>query len=241
MQASPLAAFQQAFCNHLRAEGRSTPPPGTAPRGMKAYRELLHNNIESFLLACFPVSRQCLGARPWKKLVRTFFARHAASSPYFRDIPAEFLAWLPRSPVATPEWLPHLAHWEWLELDIALQPDTPWPDGPLSLNPSARLATYPCPVHLLAPRRKKPQKTVWLMAYRDNSPDGNSPVRFIELTAGSYALLSLLQDGTPLNTALTQLAQAWGQSAGSLGAYAEGLLGQLATEGVVHLETTDSA
>jgi hypothetical protein len=61
---------------------------------MKVYNELLYNNLEGFLLACFPVCRKILGKRRWDRLARAFFRDHACHTPYFRQIPEEFLKYL---------------------------------------------------------------------------------------------------------------------------------------------------
>lgn len=233
MGQTELAQFQEAFCDYLRAPQLGARPPGTANRGMKAYRELLFNNVESFLLACFPVSRRLLGARQWRRTIRAFFADHGSTSPYFRDIPGEFLSWLPACSLDLPPWLGDLAHWEWVELAVAIAPDTPWPSAPASPNPTLRLAHYGWPCHQLAPRRPKHPRATWLGACRDDQ----GQVNFCELTPSTHALLTLLQTGLGLEQTLARLSLQLGTDQATLNAFAEPILQQLAADGFIRSPT----
>lgn len=147
--------YQKAFSAHIR-DPRGAPRPGAVPaRRMRVYNELLFNNIEGFLLACFPVCRQVLGQRRWTRLVRAFFRDHACVTPYFRRIPEEFLGYLESTSPRTedcPDFLPELAHYEWVELDLDTSdrdadPPAHDPEGDLSTgrplpNPVMRVLAY---------------------------------------------------------------------------------------------------
>jgi hypothetical protein len=50
--------FQMAFAARLRDPRANPRPAGVPPRRMRAYEELLYNNIESFVGACFPISKR---------------------------------------------------------------------------------------------------------------------------------------------------------------------------------------
>ena len=89
--------FQQAFTAHIRDPKRNPRPAGVPVRRMRVYNQLLLNNLDGFLLACFPVLRQILGTRKWNRLVRAFFSEHACQTPIFRQIPEEFVQYLSRS------------------------------------------------------------------------------------------------------------------------------------------------
>ena len=74
-----LPAFQRyqlAFTAHIRDPKAQPRPKQVEARRMKVYTELLFNNVEGALLACFPVLRQVLGVRKWNRLAREFFAVH---------------------------------------------------------------------------------------------------------------------------------------------------------------------
>jgi hypothetical protein len=179
---------------------------------MRIYNELLFNNLEGFLLACFPVSRKVLGARRWRRLVRAFFAGHRCRTPFFRQIPEEFVEWLRGGRAVDPEdppFLPDLAHYEWIELALDVSPLEPdWttidPAGDLlssrpALNPVAMLLTYPYAVHRIGsrfrPAASDPQPT-YLFVFR-NLQDR---IRFLELNAVSARLIAMLHTGSLTGT-----------------------------------------
>jgi hypothetical protein len=200
-------AYQYAFAAHIRDPRNNPRPPGVSPRGMRVYNELVFNNIEGFLLACFPVSRKILGARHWRGLVRAFFAGHRCRSPFFRQIPEEFVTWLREVRAGhpgDPSFLPDLAHYEWVELalDVSLvEPDLAGidPGGDLltgrpAFNPVTMLLTYPYPVHRIGPRFRPqapdPQPTR-LLVFRNSQ----GRVRFLVLNTVSARLVALLHEG----------------------------------------------
>lgn len=132
---------------------------------MQAYRELLTNNVESAISACFPVLRGLVGEPRWRALTEEFFAGHRAHSPIYRQIPAEFRAWLEAAPLAGLKqefpFLLELAHYEWMELTLDIDPvEIPQagidPRGELFtgipvLSPLGRLLSYSYPVHRIGP------------------------------------------------------------------------------------------
>lgn len=171
---------------------------------MKVYTELLYNNVESFLLSCFPVLRQVLGARRWKTLVRAFFATHRSRTPYFRQIPDEFIQFLQSEWEAADTCPPYtlaLAHYEWIELvlsvstrsaDCAFDAGGDLIDGVPLLNPVLANLRYDWPVHRIAPRRKVAPAETFLLVYRD----ADDAVQFVEINALTARLIALLEPGT---------------------------------------------
>lgn len=212
-------AFQTAFAARIRDPREQPRPPGVPARRMRVYQELLFNNLEGFLLACFPITRRLLGARAWRRTVRRFFAEHRCASPLFRDIPAGFLAWIePRAAELFPQrpYLCEFMHYEWLELAVATDPEECAVEldahgdvlaGYPVLNPTARLARYRYPVHRIGPRYKcaGPADTEHVyLVYRDAA----DAVRFVLLNTVSMRLLDMLR-GTRLtgHAALLRIAQ----------------------------------
>lgn len=219
---SRLPLFQQyqfAFTSHIREPRLNRRPRGVEARRMKVYNELLYNNLEGFLLACFPVLRRVLGKRNWSRLVRDFFAAHRSQTPFFRQIPDEFIHYLKNERgerLEDPGFLQDLAHYEWIELvlsvaskeiDFALVD----PDGDLmsrrpALNPLLSLQSYAYPVHRIGPRFKPAadQKEQTHFAILRNIED---EVKFILINPVSLRLLVLLQS-SPLSgeAALLQIA-----------------------------------
>lgn len=215
--------YQYAFAAHIRDPRYAKRPAGTDVRRMRVYNELLFNNIESFLLGCFPVLRKMLGGRRWTRLVRAFFAQHRCHTPYFRQIPDEFLQFLQKhirqADDGYPEYLLELAHYEWVELmlsvsnrDEALPAYDPLGDlieqRPL-LNPVLANLAYRYPVHRIRPRVKVEPASTQLLVFRD----ADMQVRFLEQSAVSARLLALLESGRGSGRdAIERLARELGQA-----------------------------
>ena len=212
--------YQRAFTARIRDPKAAPRPPGATAKRMRVYETLLYNNLEGFLLACFPVCRQVLGIRRWRHMVRAFFSEHACHSPYFRHIPEEFLrflqaGWTP--PAGFPAFLPELAHYEWVELELDtadrdrhlpdFDPAGDLLDGRPLINPVAHVLAYRWPVHQLSPSHKPtspPDAATFLAAWRN----ADFEVRFSQLSPAAAQLLNSLQADATLSghAALTALA-----------------------------------
>ncbi|MFH1495020.1 MAG: putative DNA-binding domain-containing protein [Pseudomonadota bacterium] len=197
--------YQYDFAAHIRNPKAHPRPQGVPVKRMKVYSELLYNNLEGFLLACFPVLRKVLGQRRWGRLVRDFFADHSCHTPIFRQIPEEFVHYLKEKRglrAGDPVFLADLAHYEWVELALSVSPlEIDWSgierDGDMLagqpvLNPVLALLRYPCPVHLIGPKFKPAQQVedTHILVFRDL----DDQVRFTELNPVSARLVSLLQE-----------------------------------------------
>lgn len=86
--------LQLDFTAHVRNPQINGIPKGLEPRRMKIYTELLFNNVEKFLSTTFPVTRATFSDEAWYALVRDYLHRHKATSPYFLEIPQEFMEYL---------------------------------------------------------------------------------------------------------------------------------------------------
>jgi uncharacterized protein len=224
MSAAPdsgdLRSFQAAFAARIRDPRGRPRPRGVPARRMRVYEDLLFNNLEGFLIACFPITRQLLGARDWRETVRRYFAGHRCASPLFRDIPAGFLAWIePLAGTLFPDrpFLYEFMHYEWLELAVSVCPEASAPGrydpkcdllaGHPGLNPTARLARYRYPVHRIGPQFEPAGpdgQACCYLVYRDR----HDTVRFILLNTVSARLLELIRDGSHSGfEALTQIAR----------------------------------
>lgn len=240
-------AYQRAFAGHVR-DPRSAPrPPGASARRMKVYSDLLFNNVEGFLLACFPVCRKVLGKRRWTRLVRGFFRDHACHSPYFRQIPEEFLDYLQSGACPLedlPPFLSELAHYEWVELELDTSDrdrDLPAhdPDGDLLagrplVNPVLRVLAYRWPVQRLSPRFRPstpPAATTFLLAFRGAAWS----VRFSQINAATARLVTLLQEQPELtgHQVLARLETELGLSPGALQATGRQILADLWAQGAL--------
>ncbi len=195
--------YQASFTAHIRDPKANPRPAGVSARRMRVYNELLFNNVESFLLACFPITREILGVRRWSKLAREFFARHKCQSPLFRQIPEEFVRFLQsrRTLPMEPVFLAHFAHYEWVELEVDISSAEPdWDridrEGDLIqgcpvLNGALRVLEYPFQVHRIGPKFQPkvldPEPTR-IVVFRNQ----DDMVRFVVINAVTGRLLALI-------------------------------------------------
>ena len=194
-----LRARQLAFAAHLRAPSLHPAPPALDDRRLRVYRDLFFKNVFAFMRTGFPVIRRTLGDDALAALVRAWYAEHRARTPVFPRLPGEFVAWLTTRPAAAddaPPWLRELAHYEWVELELQLDPaevdqaDADPAGDPLHgvpvLSPVARILAYDWPVHRIGPdwRPAQPDRTL-LLVYRGRDDE----VRFMALNAATHALL----------------------------------------------------
>ncbi|SDZ86335.1 hypothetical protein SAMN05660964_00442 [Thiothrix caldifontis] len=212
-------AFQRAFAAHLRNPDVNPPPAGVDAQRAGVYVELLFNNVEDFLSNCFPVLRSILDDATWNALVRQFYAEHTCTTPYFREISAEFVQWLTATITSTTlsERLPfllELVHYEWVEIPLMLEDSNiDWQhidadgdllDGIPVLNPVMLLQSYQYPVHRIS------------SAYLPNAPDPThllllrnpqNRIEFVVLNTVTARLVQLLQEGLSGRAAITCIAQ----------------------------------
>lgn len=189
--------YQNAFTAHIRDPKNNPKPAKVNNARMAVYREIVFNNLFASASACFPVCQQILGKRAWLKLVKRFFAEHQASTPIFREIPEEFLAFI-STQSELPAFFAQLAHYEWAELGVnyatanlpALSAANNLLDEIPILTPAHQLLAYDYPVHKIS-KRFQPQSTLstYLLVFRDVE----FKVRFIELNEITFRLLQLIK------------------------------------------------
>lgn len=212
---------QYKFTAHLRDPKNHPAPEGIEDRRMGIYRDLLYNNIESFLASGFPVIRSIYNDDDWQRMVRDFFANHESHSPYFLEISQEFLAYLQDERETQPEdpaGLLELAHYEWVELALNVSEEnidlnTIDPNGDLLKghpvqSPVAWPLAYSFPVHQMGPDflpDEAPEQTSFLVVYRNRNDD----VKFMEINPVTARLLHLLEENETLSgqLALEQIAE----------------------------------
>lgn len=119
---------QQHFTGWLRHPEATAAPAGIEPRRLAIYRELLFNNVMTFVEGTFPIALALLPESLAQRLKSGFFADFECHSPFFYDISLQFREYV--DSLDWPEltqypWLPELLHFEWMELaaDIAEDPN----------------------------------------------------------------------------------------------------------------------
>ncbi len=203
-----LRHFQQrqyAFAAHIRDPQSVPAPPGIEDRRMGIYRELFFNNLHKLISSTFPVLKKLHTAGAWRDLVREFMMRHEAQTPYFLEIPREFLSFLEHEHVATESDYPfllELAHYEWAELALSVSPeqdDMSRIDGDGDLLEGVPVKSvlawslqYRFPVHRISPTflpDTPGEQPTFLAVWR--KPDDE--LGFMELNSLSARLLGLVE------------------------------------------------
>lgn len=204
MMETEFQHLQRAFAAHIRAPGQHTRPQQVDERRMRVYRELVHSTVSGLVENAFPVLRGILGEERWAALMRAFVAQHVCSTPLFHEVPGELVAFLEAGeglPQGLPDFTTELAHYEWVELALAVdpaeaEPALADPNGDLLagvpvLSPLAWPLAYRYPVHRIAPEfqpEAPPEQPSWLLAHRTRGDE----VRFNVLNAVSARLIALI-------------------------------------------------
>lgn len=208
---------QYAFAAHIRDPENVPAPEGIETRRMAIYRQLFFNNLYSLLGTFFPVLRKIHSDKQWSRFVRGFMQKHRAQTPYFLQLPEEFLGYLQNEFEAQEDdfpFLTELAHYEYAELALAVAEDEPDLTGvdangdllggvPVKSDLSWSFA-YRYAVHRIAPDylpREPEAQPVYLALYRDADGD----VGFLELNAITAALLDAIESNEDSLTGETLL------------------------------------
>jgi uncharacterized protein len=196
---------QYAFTRHMRDPENNPAPEGIEDRRIGVYRELVYNNIESFIGNSFPVLRKITPDDQWHEMLRDYVCNHQSRTPLFPRMPLEFLQYLEHEREGHPqdhEFILELATYEWAELSIALDTKEIELDGidiegnllagvPV-LNPIIMPQTYLYPVHQISPNYlpdKAPEISTYLLVYRRKDDE----VGFLELNPVSARLIECMQ------------------------------------------------
>ncbi len=205
-------AKQAEFSAYIRNPNTATCPTDVPAERMQIYRELFFNNVESFLSSNFPVLHKITSATHWQQLTQDFFATHSCTTPYFSEIPEEFLLYLQNERVSQAHDYPfmlELAHYEWVEMALSIAQETidyktlehelTLTDN-ISLSPLAWALAYQYPVHHISPHLRPtepPAQPSYLLVYRDKEDE----IKFIELAPMSFHLLNVLKNQPNTNIA----------------------------------------
>jgi len=202
---------QAEFSAYIRNPNKNPCPSDVKPERMQVYRDLFFNNVESFLSSNFPVLHSLFTEDTWQKLVQDFFENHPSTTPYFSEIPEEFLLYVQNERTASETDFPfllELAHYEWVEMALSVSTDVlPTTDtshqtlqleSTISLSALAWPLVYQYPVHKISPDYlpfQAQETPSYLVVYRDREDE----VNFIELAAMSFQLLQPLQERKVIN------------------------------------------
>ena len=197
---------QYAFAAYLRDPEHVAAPEGIEERRLAIYRKLFFNNLYNLLGTMFPVLRKIHNDQQWRRMIRQFMQHHQAETPYFLQLPQEFVAFLEieYQPAADDQpFLLELAHYEYAELALSVsteQNDLEGidPHGDLLLQAPVKsvlawVYAYRFPVQRISPDflpTEADEQPVYLALYRDS----NDKVHFLELNAVTAALLDAVEN-----------------------------------------------
>lgn len=192
-----LSTFQKTYSQYLRAPTQHQRPDGIPQRRSQIYESLLFNNVCGFINKCFPVCKSIIDEAKWLDLSRQFFKKWPSHTPIFSHIPFEFVQFIQQKQSIDPPWLAELLHYEWLELEVDLNPNQVERihllnhDGELvQANPTLQLHQYQWPVQKIClDYQPKTIEPVLLCVFR--TFDFN--VQFMEINAVTGLFIELLQ------------------------------------------------
>lgn len=203
--------LQYAFAKHIRDPENHAAPIDVEDRRLAVYRDLFFNNLSSLLGQTFPVLRRIHQQDRWQRLIRQFMQNYQAETPYFLQLPREFLRFLQNHYKKDEDDFPfllELAHYEWVELALSVSEE----ENPLNnINPEgnllegtpvksrlAWLCSYHYPVHRITPDflpQEPLQTPVFIVVYRQSDDD----IGFMELNPVTASLLERIEANTHKN------------------------------------------
>lgn len=212
-------AVQLGFAAWIRDPAHAPAPEGVEERRLAIYRELFFNNLSDLLARTFPVLRKLLGGDAWQALIRDWLVRHRARTPLFLELPREFLHYLEHeraTDAGDPAWVRELAHYEWIELALAIDEREPQEsgvdvdgdllDGMPVVSELAWPLVYRWPVHRIGPEYRPdvpPQEPTRLVVVRGR----DERVSFLEINVVTARLIELLSEPDALRTGRACLEQ----------------------------------
>lgn len=203
---SVLEQQQRQFLDYLRRPQTAEAPAGFAPERLAIYVDLLYGKFDESLSACFPVIHSLLSKAGWRALLTDFIAEHRCRSPYYREIPDEFVQYLQEERNHPHDWpfLAELAHFEWTELQLSIAEAEPPEARSLTaaqllaevpvFAPVMRLLQYRWPVQTISPSFLPAEPGVggtFILGFRDSG----DRVQFMTLNLVTARLVTLLDSG----------------------------------------------
>jgi hypothetical protein len=197
---------QYRFAAHIRDPQHVPAPDGIEDRRMAIYRDLFFNNLRSLLSSTFPVLKKLHSDEKFRRLVRKFMQKHQAKTPYFLELPSEFLAFLQTEYQLEDDDFPflvELAHYEYVELALSISEAGNDMSG---IDPAGDLLSgipvksalawayaYQYPVHRISEDflpESPEEPATYLAIYRDS----DDKVGFMELNPVTAGLLNAIDD-----------------------------------------------
>lgn len=196
---------QLALANYCR-NGKEADIPGTLPQRLPHYRRLVFNVINDTLETTYPIAYKYLDQAVWEQMVYNFFSTHKCHDPQVWRMPQEFYLFCKKQNYAEKYKLPFLndlLYFEWLELELYMMEDLPYPNysegenwlkNRIAVNPEYRLVKLEYPVHLYMPfDAEKKKGEYFLLVFREKE---TGKVQFVNLSVLFTFLVENMVAGT---------------------------------------------
>lgn len=189
---------QQQFVAYLRSPNQNEKPADLDQERLDVYRELLFNNVSGFVSSAYPVLKSLYTEQAWQQRLQLFFAGYRCENPFFLSIAQSFLDFLQQQYQLQrddPVFMLELAHYEWLELELATRKAQAGPvvadikQQALQLSELASVQAYQYPVHKICMEFQPTEPEASFLLIHRNAED---EVKFIALNQLTTLLLQLL-------------------------------------------------
>lgn len=193
------------------------------PQRLLAYHAMVHARLLGTIRTFIGGAADRLGRDRLRAEVDAWIADPGPTTRYFRDIPAEFLAWAqPRweADESLPSWLPELAAHQVMIRTVRNDPREVGEqtgrgldlDAPIACNPTVRVLRYRWAVHRLpkqlGPEDQPAEVPAIVIGYRNRAEQAS----FVEIKPRSAHMLELLLGGASMREALFGACEAMGET-----------------------------
>jgi hypothetical protein len=203
---------QQSKLTQYCRDGNEVAILGTKPERLPNYRRLVFNVVKDALETTYPISYKYIETEIWDEMVYNFFSLHKCQDPQVWRMPEEFYLFCKSEKYSEIYQLPFLndlLNFEWLEVEIYMMEDIPYPDfidsenwlnKNIAVNPEHRIIKLEYPVHLEKPFEAANKKgDYFLLLYRQKE---TGRVQFTNL---SVLFTFLLENIIPGEKTLEQI------------------------------------
>ena len=239
--------MQAEFAAHIRDPESNQRPSDIEPRRMAVYKRLFYDNIESFCARTFKAFRAIADDGYWHSLIRSFIKSHRCSTPYFREIPNEFLQFLVERGESDERYpfMIELCHFDLVRIELYFAPESiegknrlTSLDARIQRSPLVRLLSYQWPVHKIGEDfevSNTPTEPTWLIAFRNRK----SNVEFLVSNPRTIRMLEILEQPQSVKELIQALVAELNSSDDSLDEQAYATLKSLVRSGVVVLANSE--
>lgn len=215
---SAFSRDPRAFCADRGLAERDQEAMAHFQRRLRVYKGLVKASVLDPIPDCFPILKTLLEkAEAWSTCLDAFFASRSVQSLYYRDVNPAFLAWLADTAWAQDRWpfLLQLAHWEYMELEVLIGPESrpesglrqvPGTEDRALFDGAFRNLAYGYRVHEADEEAPEPATgATFLLCLRN--PEGRFETQ--EVDGRTSAFLARAQDAAPLEPAARAVGLSW--------------------------------